>query len=225
MVTSTSRATAVLLPGGTTVFAVPETPVIGGMLLAGSVPVPVSSPAFSGTLTSSVISGDGNNGVLGGLTFVYTLTNDAGSAGPMDRMTINGFSGFITDSGYVLPGVAPDLNDRSASGDVIGFTFIGPPIGIGVLLPGQSSAQLIVRTDALDFTSTLASVIDGNVATVASFAPKPHNVPEPSTLALATLGLFGPAAWGWRGRTKKGGVGSLSSRLQKTPVPVVLSNQ
>jgi hypothetical protein len=200
--TSASRATAVLLPAGTTIFAAPEAPVVGGTLVAGGVPVSVTSATFDGTLTSSVISGDGNNGALGGLTFVYTLTNDARSPGQMDRLTVNGFSGFITDSGYVLPGVAPGLNDRSVSGDVVGFTFIGPPIGTGVLLPGQSSAQLIVRTDAQNFTPTFASVIDGSVASVLSFAPLPQNVPEPSTLAIAATGLFGLAAWGWcqRGR-------------------------
>jgi hypothetical protein len=198
VLTSTSRAMAVLLPTGTTVFAAAEPPVVGGTLLAGGLPVSVTSATFDGTLTSSVISGDGNNGALGGLTFVYTLTNNVRSPGQMDRLTVNGFSGFITDSGYVLPGVAPGLNDRSISGDVIGFTFIGPPIGTGVLLPGQTSAQLIVRTDAQKFTPTFASVIDGSVASVASFAPMPRNVPEPSALALAAIGFISLAARAWR---------------------------
>jgi hypothetical protein len=200
VIASTSRAQAVLLPAGTTVFAAAETPVVGGTLLAGGVPVSVTSATFDGTLTSSVISGDANNGVLGGLTFVYTLTDDAGSPGQMDRLTVDGFSGFITDSGYVLPGVAPGLNDRSVSGDVIGFTFIGPPIGSGVLQPGQASAQLIVRTDAQRFTATFASVIDGSVASVVSFAPLPRNVPEPSTLVLAAVGFIALAAWRLRRR-------------------------
>jgi hypothetical protein len=197
VIASTSRARAVLLPAGTTVFAAAETSVGGGTLLAGGVPVSVTSATFDGTLTSSVISGDANNADLGGLTFVYTLTNNVASPGQMDRLTVNGFSGFITDSGYVLPGVAPGLNDRSASGDVIGFTFIGPPIGSGVLLPGQSSAQLIVRTDAHNFTSTFASVIDGSVASVLSFAPLPRNAPEPSSLGLSAIGFMSLAARAW----------------------------
>jgi hypothetical protein len=153
--------------------------------VAGGVPIAFSSPTFNGTLTTSVISGDLNNGALGGLTFVYELTNNITSLGQIDRVTINSFTGYNTDVGFVLPGVAPGINDRSASGDVIGFTFVGAPLGIGVLLPNQSSSQLVVRTDASLFQITVASIIDGSATTVTSFSPASHNIPEPSTFMLA----------------------------------------
>jgi hypothetical protein len=116
----TSRVWGALLPAGTFAFTAAETPVLGGTLVAGGVPIAFSSPTFNGTLTTSVISGDLNNGALGGLTFVYELTNNSASPGQIDRVTINGFNGSNIDLGFVLPGVAPGINDRSASSDVIG---------------------------------------------------------------------------------------------------------
>ena len=69
---------------------------------------------------------------LGGLTFTYLLVNNPGTIGQLGRLTASGFAGFLTDSSFQTPlvGVAPTLNDRSlGSGDVVGFSFIGGPLG------------------------------------------------------------------------------------------------
>jgi hypothetical protein len=145
--------------------------------------VPFSSPTYSGTLTSVVIN-EGAANPLGGLTFTYLLANDAGSAHPLDRLTVNGYSGFSTDASYQVPatGVPPTLINRTVA-DVMGFTF-ADVIGPGVILPGATSAVLVVQTDASGFTQSIASVIDGFVSQVGTFSP----VPEPAAGLLAGIG-------------------------------------
>lgn len=69
---------------------------------------------------------------------------------------------------------------------MIGFGFIGAPLGFGALDPGATSTLLVVQTDAPAFQRTFASVIDGTVTTVATYSPA---VPEPMTAGLLSLGL------------------------------------
>lgn len=176
---------SVIVPGQTA-YAAAELDPVGGFVVQTTGPVPFFSATFSGTLTSSVISGDTSN-PFGGLTFTYLLQSDPGSPNAIGRLTVNDFAGFLTDMSFQTPpaGLQPTLNDRSNGvGDVIGFSFIGAPIGPGVLRPGASSALLVVQTDAPAWRQTNASVIDGSVASVPSLAP----IPEPASLALLLLG-------------------------------------
>jgi len=190
MSVAASPAAAAPLLVGSNLFAAGEPDPTGGGLIAGGVPIPFAAVDFNGTLTSSVIQGDPSN-PLGGLTFTYLLQNNAASPSEISRLTVSGFAGFLTDGSFQVPaaGLPPTLNDRSGGiGDVIGFSFVGPPIGLGKLLPGQTSALLVVQTNAPAFTPTFASVINGGVASVSSFAPM---VPEPATMGLLALGLAG----------------------------------
>lgn len=186
-----STAAAAPLPANTTAFAVaePDAGISVGTVIAGGVPVPFVAATFTGTLTTSVISGDTSN-PYGGLTFVYQVSSVIGPpSGEIDRVTVNGYAGFLVDASYQSPplaGLAPTLNNRSASGDVVGFSFIGFPVGPGTVLPGMTSALLVLQTDAQFYQPTIASVIDGSVAMVPSFSPA---VPEPSTLALGICAL------------------------------------
>jgi len=82
--------------------------------------------------------------------------------------------------------VFPITADRNAAGSVFGFSF-SPPDGAKIH-PGQTSAILIVSTDAQQYTLGFSSVIDGGVTTVASF--EPAAVPEPASLALLGGGLL-----------------------------------
>lgn len=180
-------ALAVPLFPGDTAFAIGEVDPVGGFVVAGGAPVPFATAQYSGTLTSTVISGDVSN-PYGGLTFTYLLTNDAVSLGEIERLTVNDFLGFLTDVSFQVPtlDLMPTLNNRSIAGDVVGFTFIGAPVGGGTLTPGTTSALLVIQTDAPLFAPTFASVIDGTVVSVPSWGPA---VPEPSTLLLAGMGL------------------------------------
>lgn len=177
------------LPPSTVIFAAPQPDPTGGVVIAGGVPVPFVAATYSGLLTSSVIAGDPSN-PLGGLTFVYQISNNAISPGEIDRLTLNGFFGWLADGSYQVPtvGKVPTLNDRDAVGDVIGFTFLGAPVGAGTLMPGMTSALLVVQTNAPFYTLSTAAIIDGSVTTAPIFAPS-IEVPEPSTIVLAGIGL------------------------------------
>ena len=64
----------------------------------------------------------------------------------------------------------------------MGFNF---PAAGGVA-PGDCSAVLIVETNATAYTAGTLNIIDGSVASVASYAPA---VPEPETIILLGAGL------------------------------------
>jgi hypothetical protein len=183
---------APLLLGGTLFPAPPEPDPTGGVVVAGGFPIPFASGAFSGTLTSTAITGDPSN-PFGGLTFTYLLVNSASSLDSIDRLTISDFSGFSVDASYQIPlaGLPPALINRSLAGDTVGFSFFAIPPS-GELTPGAGSALLVLQTSATAFAPTFASVINSTTASVASLAPAA--VPEPSSLAFFGLGLFGLAA-------------------------------
>lgn len=161
------------------------------------------STAFSGVLDSWVVGNDTNN-TLGGLDFVYRVTNSGDSTDAIHRMTVNGFGGLLVNAGYLSSGstptgeafslgLTPTFADRGgAPGDNAGFSFLQSLISgttFNSLLPGQTSSYLVLYTNATTFGDSMASVIDGSVASAATFAPVPE--PETYALMLAGLGLMG----------------------------------
>jgi PEP-CTERM motif len=199
---ATSRATP-LLPGNI-LFPAPAGPINGGTLFNVPQVVPFVSPTYTGTLTSEVFQNDPTNPFLGGLTFVYQISNTSSFPGEIDRLTVSSFSGFATDAIYVAgsASLAPTYIDRSSgpAGATVGFSFAQPPLGSGSIQPGQTSDLLVVYTDAKSAAFTLASTIDGSVAQVLSYAPTTNLIPEPSTFVLAGLATIGLVAFGRRRR-------------------------
>jgi hypothetical protein len=194
-----AATTAAPLVVGVPILAPGQAGPTGGTIVAGPLVENFSTATYSGTLVSEVISGDPSNS-LGGLTFVYALTNDATSSDAIERFTINGYSGVTIDASYQAPAVGqiPTLIDRSGD-PTVGFSFINPVpavpgFGQGVLDPGSSSALLVLQTNVSSIVAATANVIDGSVIGVPSVAPSP----EPSSLVLATLGFLGLAVWGCR---------------------------
>jgi hypothetical protein len=172
--------------GGTQFPSVGEPDPTGGAILAGPLVQPYATGTFSGTLTSTVITGDPSNPFgPGALTFIYVVSNDATSVNVNARCSVNGWNGFLTDASYQTPltGVRPAYADRP-SADVVGFSYLGAPVGFGAIQPGQVSATMVIQTNATTYNNSFASVIDGNVATIPTYAP----LPEPATLALLGLG-------------------------------------
>lgn len=176
---------SLLLPGTTAYPAPSEPDPVGGSAVSGPLTLPFASSTFTGTLTTTVISGDTSN-PWGGLTFVYDLANDVTSIDAIHRLTVNGFSGLSTDTSYqAVPGAQdPALVDRSLNGDVVGFGFLAPPLGSGHLLPEAFSARLVVQTDAPAYRESVASVINGAVTSVGTYSP----IPEPITMTLMLAG-------------------------------------
>jgi hypothetical protein len=83
---------------------------------------------------------------------------------------------FVDAAGNVIPTNA----DRSANGAVVAFNFNIPNI-----LPGQTSALLIINTNAPSFTAGTMTVQDGFALTLNGFAP---SVPDGGN-AVALLGI------------------------------------
>ena len=79
---------------------------------------------------------------------------------------------------------------------MVGFNYPTPVpqilISNGSIGPGQTSSLMVIQTNAVNFSGTLASVIDGSVTMVASLAPAPI-IPEPGSIVLAAL------IWAWPG--------------------------
>lgn len=186
----------------TSVLAVPLAPGeandsigTGGLVsgsLVHSITESFSSTYISGQLISSVWSGDRSN-PYGGLTFAYQLIMDPVSEHSLAKLSLNDFGGFMVDvttasASPGAPGTPPYAASRSleGAGDVVGFYF---PFGIG-LAPGESSSLMVVRTDGQGWQPTIASVINGSVASMASLAPTA--VPDGgATFALLALGASG----------------------------------
>jgi PEP-CTERM motif len=172
---------ALLTPGGG-VSGVAQPDPVGGVTLT-NLTYSFVGPTFSGTISSSVISGDASN-PWGGLTFTYQFSNTGGDA--ISRFTVSPFTGFFTDvsfqGGTALPQIAPNLITRSADGSILRFNFDFPGLNVA---PGQSSSLLVVQTDATGYKPTIAGLIDGSTVNLTSFAP----VPEPASASLLLLGI------------------------------------
>ncbi|MGA2439851.1 MAG: PEP-CTERM sorting domain-containing protein [Tepidisphaeraceae bacterium] len=139
--------------------------------------------AFSGELDSTVYT-DPNSG---GLDFVYQFSNDASSGDYILSFSASSFSGLNPiDADYLLAtGTSvPTTVERNAAnqGGTVDFSF---PSGVA---PGTNTAELIVKTPATQYNLFgTASFQDGANVTIS--APEP--VPEPTSVALAGMALFG----------------------------------
>ena len=190
LASATLAQAAPLNPGGQLFPAPGEPDPVGATLVISSGALGFATANYTGTLTSNVYNNDASNPFgPGALTFTYLLANNANSTDALHRLTVLGYTGFLTDASWQTPaaGVAPTLIDRQATGDVVGFSFEG--FGPGVLNPGQNSALLVVQTNATAYTTTLANVQDGLNTQVATYSP----APEPASFALLTLGLLAVA--------------------------------
>jgi len=151
-----------------------------GTFVASTGALPYSSFTFSGTVTQEIWQESPAANPLGGLTFTYRLVTNTGT-GFTALSRVNGFNfgGFTADATFMLANAldqAPTNFTRNTAGSIVGFEFESPVS----FDPGESSALIVVRTNAPGYTTGLINIIDGGSATVMGYAP----VPEPGTAAL-----------------------------------------
>jgi hypothetical protein len=171
----------------------------GGTLLIDTGPqsftgnyTPPGDIAFTGDLDTKVYSDPSNPFGAGDLDFVYQFTNiDSDNPDddddPINHFSIASYSGVSTDADYVAgSGVGsnfPSTMSRNTqnAGDTIDFNF---PVA-SVVLPGQTSVQLVIDTNAKAWNYDLASIQGGGNVSIAAPAP----VPEPATVAIAGFAM------------------------------------
>lgn len=136
------------------------------------------------------------------LDFYYQFSNSFGSLDSVGRLTMTNFTGFVTDVGYrmdnfdgaglFLSATQAALSaDRSVSGGTVGFGF---GVGGAQINPGETSATLVIRTNAYNYTAGSVTTQNGAVYTASAFSPTGPAVPEPGTWLLMGLGVAGVAA-------------------------------
>jgi hypothetical protein len=155
-----------------------------------------SAGTNSGTISSAVYLDDGT------LDFYYQLDNNADSATSFTTLSANTFAGYTTDDAFIDNGSSlgtvfvdgsfqPSLVGNSPDGITTDFYF-GNPNPLNDIPPGSQSVVLIISTDATNYTTGNAAVIDGGSTFVASYQPAPASTtPEPASIGLLGLGLAG----------------------------------
>lgn len=197
-----SVAASYLTPGTETVLATND-----NVAFTSQAPAGVAS-TFSGTYSASVFR-DSNNtlcGVAGQcLTFSIQFNNSSSSTDGIETATTGPFSNlFAYNVGYNNSngGKAPIvINDSSTGTMQFDFRNVG---GTGnVVMPGQSSAYLLIQSSATNYVPGSISFQDNQTATVAGFIPAlavvTTPVPEVATWAMMIAG-FGMAGYAMRRR-------------------------
>ena len=190
-----------LTPGGADISPAPTN--LGGVLITSQTSqfTSIINPAnYSGNFYAAVYQESSAANPLGGLTFVWQVSNNGGSNDKIDRFTEDGFTGFQTSAFYSTQAgglgagtIAPNSAFRPTATEVGFRTDNGA--GAGTLLPGDTSDLFIVRTDAPTYKPGAVGILDGDISSAPAYLPSPPStVPEPATLApfaLGGLGLLG----------------------------------
>jgi hypothetical protein len=174
--------------------------------------------AFGGSFYEQVEADPANVFCAGCLDFLFQVSNSS-STEDLIRVTESGFAGYHTEVGYdslslgslILCGIddggfcnngdpnsEPVTVDRSADGDTVGFNLPG-------VLPGESTVDLVIETDALSFIDPQGNFFGSNGGFGSALILGPSGpsgihsstVPEPSSM-LSLLGIACVALRKWR---------------------------
>ena len=182
-----------LAPGG---VVTPTASTLGTATFVTSTSGVINASTFSANYTSSVY-----RETTGTYDFVYSFTDNTGSANSVESFTAYNFAGFTTDASYVAgSGMAPIDAKSNTSGSVITYDFTG-------VTPGSASDQLIIRTNGFGYTSGTMSLQDGSAGSGVGYSPTAVSAaPEPGTwaLMLGGVGLIGLMLRGRLARRRDG---------------------
>jgi hypothetical protein len=205
------RAEAVIIAPGET--AVPEDQLFDGGEQLDSVYYEVQGISGAGVLRyNATMASAVYRNTEGTLDFYYQVSNlGGGTFDALSRVSTNDFAtGMvwqtdvreITDGDFVACDACPggffqagneDATDadRDDDGRVVGFNYF--PANGTSLNTGDTTLLLLIRTNATEYVPGAFSIINGATVDREAFQPAIDGVPEPTSLALFSLGLLASA--------------------------------
>ena len=172
-----------------------------GTMLAhatANVSAPAGAPVpWTGIFRTAVFRNAG-----GLMDFYFQFSNNLASSDAIKRLTDSSFGSFTTDVGYRtdLPTELssqgwilgtrqnPASADRTSLGTVVGFNFQDPNNAGAVVNPGETTAILVVKTNAVNYTLGNSGIIDGSTTNSPNYVPT--TAPEPASMAMIGGGLI-----------------------------------
>jgi hypothetical protein len=203
---SAPTSAAPLTVGQTATTGLTETLGAGSTLLATQT-VTGSATSSSGILIVSVTESVYFDGVSKGLDFLYKVSNTSPVVGGdiIEDVTASSFAVLSATTIHVGgsgSGTAPDEVHWSSNGSVVQWSFVTS----GPIDPGGASQTLIIKTSAPNYIPGSFSVQDGGTVNLGGYQPTLQGtaVPEPSSLAIAGIGMLGMIGYGLRRRKALG---------------------